>query len=380
MGCYSTRNINSIEIFKSHVKKIAIFTIFIFIIYLIYKFLKFQNFNNINYIPFQIITISFLGQILLNKIIVQNYEKEKLWLFLGNKLSFRQIKEELNNSRINAKLVFFDSNLNFIKNNIYEGLVIDDNYSLSSKLEKKLKDNLSIKSQVISKSDWSLLILQRIPNLVINGKISLKKIRKFQFKKVELGIKRIADIIFSGILIFLTLPLVTLAIIFIKLEDRGPIFYSQIRTGLKSKKIRIWKLRTMYANSEDGEAKWAIKNDKRITKIGKVLRKTRIDELPQLFSIIIGDMSLIGPRPERPEFDAILKKEIPNYLLRYEIKPGLSGWAQVNYTYGSSINDAEKKLSYDLFYLAQFSIWIDLLIFFKTINLVLCGKGSEPKK
>ena len=112
MGCYSTRNINSIEIFKSHVKKIAIFTIFIFIIYLIYKFLKFQNFNNINYIPFQIITSSFLGQILLNKIIVQNYEKEKLWLFLGNKLSFRQIKEELNNSRINAKLVFFDSNLN----------------------------------------------------------------------------------------------------------------------------------------------------------------------------------------------------------------------------------------------------------------------------
>ena len=136
----------------------------------------------------------------------------------------------------------------------------------------------------------------------------------------------------------------------------------------------------MYVNSEDGEAKWAIKNDKRITKFGKILRKTRIDELPQLFSIIKGDMSLIGPRPERPEFDAILEKEISNYSLRYTLKPGLSGWAQVNYTYGSSINDAEKKLSYDLFYLTQFSIWIDLLIFFKTINLVLNGKGSEPEK
>ena len=168
--------------------------------------------------------------------------------------------------------------------------------------------------------------------------------------------------------------------ILIKLEDNGPIFYSQIRTGLKCKKIKIWKLRTMYVNSEDGEAKWAIKNDKRITKFGKILRKTRIDELPQLFSIIKGDMSLIGPRPERPEFDAILEKEISNYSLRYTLKPGLSGWAQVNYTYGSSINDAEKKLSYDLFYLTQFSIWIDLLIFFKTINLVLNGKGSEPEK
>ena len=136
----------------------------------------------------------------------------------------------------------------------------------------------------------------------------------------------------------------------------------------------------MYVNSEDCEAKWAIKNDKRITKFGKILRKTRIDELPQLFSIIKGDMSLIGPRPERPEFDAILEKEISNYSLRYTLKPGLSGWAQVNYTYGSSINDAEKKLSYDLFYLTQFSIWIDLLIFFKTINLVLNGKGSEPEK
>ena len=178
----------------------------------------------------------------------------------------------------------------------------------------------------------------------------------------------------------LTFPIVILAILFIKLEDNGPIFYSQIRTGLNFKKIRIWKLRTMYDNSEKGEPKWATKDDERITKIGKILRKTRIDELPQLLSIIIGDMSLIGPRPERPEFDQLLKKEIANYSLRYTIKPGLSGWAQVNYNYGSSIKDAEKKLSYDLFYLSQFSIWIDLLIFFKTINLVINGRGSEPNK
>ena len=381
MGCYSTRNINSIEILKRHIKKITIFTLFIFIVYLIYKFLKFQNFNNINYIPFQIITVSFLFQIILNKIIVQNFEKEKLSLFIGNKLSFNQIKKELNNSRINANLIFYDSNFDLVTDKDFEGLVIDDNFYLSSNLEKKLKYKVSkSRFKVLSKLNWTLYILQRIPNVVINDNTTLKTIRKFELQKFELGIKRVGDIIFSGILILVTFPIVSLAILFIKLEDKGPIFYSQIRTGFKSKKIRIWKLRTMYANSEDGEAKWAIKNDKRITKIGKILRKTRIDELPQLFSIIIGDMSLIGPRPERPEFDAILEKEIPNYLLRYKIKPGLSGWAQVNYTYGSSINDSEKKLSYDLFYLAQFSLWLDLLIFFKTINLVLNGKGSEPKK
>ena len=121
----------------------------------------------------------------------------------------------------------------------------------------------------------------------------------------------------------------------------------------------------MYKNSETVSAKWAVKNDKRITKIGKLLRRTRIDELPQLFSIILGKMSLIGPRPERPEFDTLLEKNIPNYQLRYKIKPGLSGWAQVNYNYGSSIEDAAKKLSYDLFYISQFSIWMDFLIFLK---------------
>ena len=380
MGCYYVKKINSIEILKSQIKKITLFAVFIFIIYLIYKFLKFQNFNNINYIPFQIITVSFLGQIILNKIIVKNYEKDIFWLFLGSKTSFMRLEKELKNSRLKANVVFYNSNLDLTINKNFEGLITDDFYNLPSDLKENLKEEAFSSIKILSKYDWSLLILQRIPNLVINRDYFLKEIRKVEMQKLELGIKRLGDIFFSGILILITLPIVTLSMILIKLEDNGPIFYSQIRTGLKCKKIKIWKLRTMYVNSEDGEAKWAIKNDKRITKFGKILRKTRIDELPQLFSIIKGDMSLIGPRPERPEFDAILEKEISNYSLRYTLKPGLSGWAQVNYTYGSSINDAEKKLSYELFYLTQFSIWIDLLIFFKTINLVLNGKGSEPEK
>ena len=374
LGRYSTNNINLIKIFKSQLKKSLICTFFISIIY---SFLNFQNFNSI---IFEIITFSFIFQIILNKIIVHNQEKDNYWLFMGDEYSFKQIKQELNNSRINANLVFYDAQLNIDNIKNFEGLIVDEKFYFSSDLEKKLKGKISKRFKILSIYDWSLLILQRLPNVVIYKKNLLKRIEKLKMQKLKFGIKRISDIVFSGTLIILTLPIVVLAIVFIKLEDNGPIFYSQVRTGLNFKKIRIWKLRTMYKNSEIGEAKWATKNDKRITKIGKILRKTRIDELPQLISIILGDMSLIGPRPERPEFDKLLEKEIVNYELRYAIKPGLSGWAQVNYNYGSSVKDAEQKLSYDLFYLSQFSLWIDLLIFFKTINLVINGRGSEPNK
>ena len=134
----------------------------------------------------------------------------------------------------------------------------------------------------------------------------------------------------------------------------------------------------MNINAEIEGAQWSKRKDERITNIGRFLRSTRIDELPQLFSVLKGDMSLIGPRPERPEFDLILNEKIPFYDLRYLIKPGLSGWAQVNYPYGSSVNDSETKLTYDFFYLKNFSFWLDLLIFFKTIKLVFRREGSLP--
>ena len=144
--------------------------------------------------------------------------------------------------------------------------------------------------------------------------------------------------------------------------------------------IKIFKFRTMVVNAEKNGPQWSIKNDPRITKIGKSLRRYRIDELPQLISVIKGDMSLIGPRPERPEFDNIMSKEINFYDYRYQVKPGISGWAQVNYPYGSSIEDSRQKLSYDLYYLKNFTIFIDFLILFKTIRLVLNAYGSSPKK
>ena len=149
---------------------------------------------------------------------------------------------------------------------------------------------------------------------------------------------------------------------------------SRVR-GSKGNKV----LRTMKVNSEKHGAKWSSKKDPRITSIGKFLRKTRFDELPQLICVVRGEMSLIGPRPERPEFDKDLEQKINHYSVRKWIRPGLSGWAQVNYPYTSSIKDSEIKVSYDLYYLRNFSFWLDILILFKTIKMLIHVKGSNPK-
>ena len=197
-------------------------------------------------------------------------------------------------------------------------------------------------------------------------------------KDFEFKLKRISDILLSLILIIFLSPIVCISGLFIWLTDRGPIFYAQEREGLLRKKLKIFKLRTMIVDAESNGPQWAIKNDERITFIGKILRKTRIDELPQLISVLKGEMSLIGPRPERPEFNILLENKIPHYNLRHLVKPGLSGWAQVNYPYGSSYKDANNKLSYDLYYISNYSIFLDLIILFKTMRTVLSGSGSTP--
>ena len=144
--------------------------------------------------------------------------------------------------------------------------------------------------------------------------------------------------------------------------------------------FKIFKLRTMYVNAEKGKAEWAKRYDKRITKIGRILRKIRIDELPQLISVLRGDMSLIGPRPEREQLEKMIIKKTPNYLVRYSVLPGLSGWAQVNYPYGASLEDAEEKLSYDFYYIKNYSLWLDLLIFIKTIRISIeCSRFFAKK-
>ena len=193
-------------------------------------------------------------------------------------------------------------------------------------------------------------------------------------------IKRVGDIIFSLVLLFLTLPIIFISAIIIFLQDNGPILYSQIRVGRGGKEFRIYKLRSMKINSEKSGVQWSKSNDKRITKFGKIIRKFRIDELPQLISVLLGDMSLIGPRPERPEIIKFIEEEIPHYNLRNGLRPGISGWAQVNYPYGASIDDTKKKLSFDLYYIHNFNILLDFLILLKTIKIVFRAKGAVAQK
>ena len=168
--------------------------------------------------------------------------------------------------------------------------------------------------------------------------------------------------------------------ILIVAEDNGPIFYTQTRTGRNGDPFKIIKFRSMKIDAEKYGVQWSKKRDPRITCIGKIIRALRLDELPQLFCVIKGTMSLIGPRPERPEIENELLKNIPYYSCRNILRPGISGWAQVNYPYGASVSDTEKKLSFDIYYISHVSNLLDFLILFKTIKLVLNARGYKPNK
>ena len=182
--------------------------------------------------------------------------------------------------------------------------------------------------------------------------------------------------ILAALLLLVFSPLMLLVALAIKLDSPGSVFYTQVRTGLHGKPFGVYKFRSMYQDAEKrGGAQWAKERDPRITRVGRWLRLTRIDELPQIVNVLRGEMSLIGPRPERPEFDVKLKQKIPYYDVRYLVKPGITGWAQVMYPYGASIEDAYEKLAYDLYYIKNYSFWLDLAIALKTVRVVLFGKG-----
>ncbi len=188
-------------------------------------------------------------------------------------------------------------------------------------------------------------------------------------------LKRLMDVFVSLFILTLTFPIMILAAIAIKLESPGPVIYQQTRTGRDERKFTIFKFRSMRQDAEKSGAQWAQKNDTRVTRVGAFIRKTRIDELPQLFNILEGSMSFVGPRPERPEFNVELEKSIPFYNLRHMVQPGLTGWAQVLYPYGASLEDAKEKLQYDLFYIKRYSLLMDIAIILRTVSVVLFGRG-----
>ncbi len=190
--------------------------------------------------------------------------------------------------------------------------------------------------------------------------------------------KRVLDIILAVILLVVSLPVAAVIALLILLESGRPVLYRQTRVGHRGKPFTLYKFRSMYQDAEgDGRAVWATTDDSRITRVGHFVRKTRIDELPQLFNVLNGDMSFVGPRPERPEFVAELSNIIPYYDLRHHVKPGITGWAQVSYPYGASIKDAREKLQYDLYYLKNYSVFLDVNIILQTIQVILWGKGAR---
>ncbi|EPR37249.1 sugar transferase, PEP-CTERM system associated protein [Desulfovibrio sp. X2] len=198
----------------------------------------------------------------------------------------------------------------------------------------------------------------------------------FKVTSVLRGLKRLSDIVLSLVGCVIALPIVPFVILAIKLDSPGPILFRQVRVGQSDRPFTLNKFRTM---RQDAEAKtgavWSQVDDPRITKVGRFLRKSRLDEIPQLYNILVGDMSLVGPRPERPEFVAKLKERIPYYSERHYVKPGLTGWAQVCYPYGSSVEDAIEKLRYDLYYIKNISFTLDIRIILRTVGVVLFGKG-----
>jgi lipopolysaccharide/colanic/teichoic acid biosynthesis glycosyltransferase len=243
-------------------------------------------------------------------------------------------------------------------------------------LEPIFQKALVQKTRLLSLAQLAEEELQRIPAHWLDESIvQLSGLANGREIGINSQLKRLADLIL-GILLILSAAIILLPIaIAIYWHDRGPIFYSQIRTGLFGESFTIYKLRTMKQKAEENGAQWSKPGDKRITPIGKWLRRSRLDELPQLLNIIKGDMSFIGPRPERPELEHDLEANIPHYRLRHLVRPGLSGWAQVNMAYTSSVEDAKLKLSYDLYYLKNNSFWLDLLILAKTFKTVLKGAG-----
>lgn len=191
-------------------------------------------------------------------------------------------------------------------------------------------------------------------------------------------IKRVFDVICASILIVLALPVMLVTAILIVVESGGPVLYLQERVGLNGRLFNVVKFRSMRTDAEkDGQPRWASTTDDRATRVGRVIRKLRIDELPQLFSVLGGAMSLVGPRPERPYFVDKLTQVIPYFAVRQSVKPGVTGWAQVRYHYGATVEDATEKLQYDLYYVKNHSLFLDLMVLFETVGVVLMGKGAH---
>lgn len=243
-----------------------------------------------------------------------------------------------------------------------------------------LKDLLRIKTAGVHVNDFSSFMERE------TGRVDLDTLNPswlifsdgFSSGRVLSGAaKRLFDIAASGLLLLLTFPVIALFALLVKLDSRGPAFFRQTRVGLYGEPFTVLKLRSMRIDAEAGGAKWAEKDDPRVTRIGRLIRKVRIDELPQVWTVLRGKMSFVGPRPEVPPFVEDLEEQLPYYAERHMVKPGITGWAQINYPYGASIEDARRKLEYDLYYAKNYTPFLDLLILLQTLRVIIWPEGAR---
>lgn len=261
-----------------------------------------------------------------------------------------------------------------------------DNYQIKNVIISLGRNEEDKILEVISRCDGKNVEIKMAPDLydIISGQAKVSQLYSSPLIDVmpelmpewEKKLKRLMDIVLSFILIVISSPITILAALAIRLESKGPVFYKQERSGLNGRTFKIYKFRSMVQNAEKNTGPvWSIKDDPRITKVGKFIRRVRIDEIPQVINILKGDMSFVGPRPERPYFVEKLSQEIPLYKRRLKVRPGITGWAQVKHKYDESVEDVKVKLHFDLFYIENMSLRMDFKILFRTVFVVLFGKG-----
>ncbi len=260
-----------------------------------------------------------------------------------------------------------------VKKDKVNTLIIAQNINQQKTIVKELYNCLPLKMNFLNLASAYEIIFNKIPVDFIDQEWFLSNLAEGE-KKTYDKIKRLGDVFCAGLIMLLTCWLWPLLAVLIKREDKGKVFYKQQRTGKEGKSFWLYKFRTMKSDAEKEGPAWAKANDERATKIGKILRKIHIDELPQMLNVLKGDIALVGPRPERPEFVRKLEKAIPHYHLRHIIKPGFTGWAQIKFRYARTAMDSQEKFQYDLYYLKNRSFLLDLGILLKTFQILFRGE------
>jgi sugar transferase (PEP-CTERM system associated) len=242
-----------------------------------------------------------------------------------------------------------------------------------------VRELLDLRLRGVVIEDASFLMERLLGRLPLDGlnPSALIFTHGFNVKASQQIVRRLVSVLVSFTGLMICLPFIPFIMLAVRLSSPGPIFFKQTRVGLRGREFSVIKFRTMAQDAEAGGAKWATKDDPRITRLGNFMRKTRLDEIPQLWNVLRGEMGFVGPRPERPEFVKWLETEIPFYDLRHIIRPGITGWAQVRYRYGASLEETKRKLEYDLYYVKHLSIGLDLLIMFETIKTIILRRGAQ---